>query len=669
MRVVVTGDEGLAAVIRSLVLQSGQTTGDVVDVEIVRGEGPHVEVDGVDGPLEASVVRHVAELAATGKVVLHRRGGVQSDRKLKVWCPESDAQAVGRAIARAIYEFGQVPTPKPIWRFWMIALPFLLATAAPVDAQVQVQTQAGSGGGGGGGAVTVANGADVNAGATTDAAITTDTTGTMSGKLRGMIKWAFERMPASLGQTTMAASLPVAIASDQPAFAVTGTFWPATQPVSNAGTFAVQAAQSGTWVLGANSGIDIGDVTLNNPSIPVTGTFWQATQPVSMASVPVHDVTNAGTFAVQCTSGCGSVSDATASGSITAVSEAVTLSGLNGAMTVSLNISGTWSGSLDVEGSMDGSTYELLTYGNDGSFTSTPLFTANATNVTVNASGLVSVRVIASSWTSGTANVALRASTAGPTFLTVFDNNLSSILSPFSAKFATAAAAADNTANPNVTKIGNYNHVWDAADSNWDRWTGAVSISPSGNEVMIMAAGGTAIEAATSTPVGTESALIVRNIPSGTQTVASGATGAGVPGEAVYIAGTNGANLTPFYVDPCQREGKTFAPFSISTATTTQIVAAVSSQRVFVCSINIVTSGANNVALVEDDTAACASPTAGMAGGVTAATGWNFAANGGLTLGNGGATVLATAGTTRYVCLISSAATQLSGTLSYVLEP
>jgi hypothetical protein len=32
---------------------------------------------------------------------------------------------------------------------------------------------------------------------------------------------------------------------------------------------------------------------------PVSGTFWQATQPVSLASVPSHAVTNAGTFAVQ----------------------------------------------------------------------------------------------------------------------------------------------------------------------------------------------------------------------------------------------------------------------------------------------------------------------------------------------------------------------------------
>jgi hypothetical protein len=78
------------------------------------------------------------------------------------------------------------------------------------------------GGGGGGGAVTVADGADVAEGATTDTAVVTDTSGTVSGKLRGLVKWAFERMPASLGQKTMAASLPVVLASDQAAIPVTG---------------------------------------------------------------------------------------------------------------------------------------------------------------------------------------------------------------------------------------------------------------------------------------------------------------------------------------------------------------------------------------------------------------------------------------------------------------
>lgn len=51
-------------------------------------------------------------------------------------------------------------------------------------------------------------------GSLADAAITTDTTGSLSGKLRGLVKWAFERMPAALGRLAPAASLSVAVSTD-----------------------------------------------------------------------------------------------------------------------------------------------------------------------------------------------------------------------------------------------------------------------------------------------------------------------------------------------------------------------------------------------------------------------------------------------------------------------
>lgn len=122
-------------------------------------------------------------------------------------------------------------------------------------------------------------------------------------------------------------------------------------------------------------------------------------------------------------------------------------------------------------------------------------------------------------------------------------------------------------------------------------------------------------------------------------------------------------------LDPCSGVSKVAVPFSVSSATTTQLVAASASNKVYVCAINAVVSAADNVALVEDDTAACASPTAGLAGGTTAGTGWNFAANGGLTLGNGAGTIAVTAATNRYVCLITSSTAQLSGTVMYALAP
>jgi hypothetical protein len=73
----------------------------------------------------------------------------------------------------------------------------------------------------------------------------------------------------ALGQTTMTASVPVTLASNQSALPVTGTFFQGTQPVSLA----------------------------TAPTTPVTGTFWQATQPVSLTSTTVTGsvaVTNAG---------------------------------------------------------------------------------------------------------------------------------------------------------------------------------------------------------------------------------------------------------------------------------------------------------------------------------------------------------------------------------------
>lgn len=59
-------------------------------------------------------------------------------------------------------------------------------------------------------------------GATTGAAVVTDAVGTLQQYLRGLVKWAFERMPASLGQGTMAQSLPVVVASNQTAVSVSG---------------------------------------------------------------------------------------------------------------------------------------------------------------------------------------------------------------------------------------------------------------------------------------------------------------------------------------------------------------------------------------------------------------------------------------------------------------
>ncbi len=79
------------------------------------------------------------------------------------------------------------------------------------------------------------------------------------------------------------------VVDSAPTTAVTGTFYQATQPVSGTVT--------------ANTGLTqpLTDTQLRATAVPVSGTFYQATQPVSVASIPSHPVTNVGTFAVQAT--------------------------------------------------------------------------------------------------------------------------------------------------------------------------------------------------------------------------------------------------------------------------------------------------------------------------------------------------------------------------------
>ena len=142
-----------------------------------------------------------------------------------------------------------------------------------------------------------------------------------------------------------------------------------------------------------------------------------------------------------------------------------------------------------------------------------------------------------------------------------------------------------------------------------------------------------------------------------------------LPANATVIAGTDGTNTTVPYIDPCQREARTTYVVDIVTAATTEIANAVASEFFYICSVSLFSAGTQNVAIVEDDTDACASPTAGLNGGVTAAEGYNFTAQTGIVTGTGQAYVMRTATANRYLCIISSAAVQLSGTITYVSAP
>jgi hypothetical protein len=147
------------------------------------------------------------------------------------------------------------------------------------------------------------------------------------------------------------------------------------------------------------------------------------------------------------------------------------------------------------------------------------------------------------------------------------------------------------------------------------------------------------------------------------------AASAGTSGDAATI-NTDALGLAwTRFLDPCSGKAKTYFPVDIVTATTTEIANAVASEFFYICAINLFSAGTNNVAIVEDDTDACATPTAGLNGGVTAAEGYNMIAQTGVAFGNGNGSIMKTGTANRYLCIITSAAVQLSGTVVYVSAP
>jgi hypothetical protein len=219
----------------------------------------------------------------------------------------------------------------------------------------------------------IAAGSDVTEGNTTDAAVITDTTGTISGKLRGLVKWAFERMPASLGQKAMAASFPVVIASDQSAVPVSGTV------TANQGgaPWSVNQTQVG------GAALTLGQKTMAN-SEPVVLASDQTSIPVAAA---LADATATGIL-----TGGGTVSVNTP-----------------GASTVFVYISGVWSGILNFESQMpDGTwvaTYLSHSFGMTSSGTmQTQITSGNGFSYIGNVNG-VAFRCFMSGFTSGSCTI------------------------------------------------------------------------------------------------------------------------------------------------------------------------------------------------------------------------------------------------------------------------
>ena len=147
----------------------------------------------------------------------------------------------------------------------------------------------------------------------------------------------------------------------------------------------------------------------------------------------------------------------------------------------------------------------------------------------------------------------------------------------------------------------------------------------------------------------------------------SGATGSAAPSRADLICGTDGTNCVAPYIDPCQRGIKTYIGISLTAGAT--LVTGTSAKQTYICSIQLISASADNIAIVEGTGTVCATGIGqmkGIGGGTTAATGWNLPANGGIVLGVGGFAIGATTTAADNVCILVSGATQVTGGLTYV---
>lgn len=412
------------------------------------------------------------------------------------------------------------------------------------------------------------------------------------------------------------------------------------------------ATQSGAWNVGLTGAIPTGSNTIgaiSNTSFgitgpvavtgtfwqatqPVSGTFWQATQPVSAASLPLPsgaataarqdlaqaslDILAGGVssniFQVNCVTGCGGGG------------------GGSGGYTV-------------VNGS---------TYANTGSYQNNPV------------GGLVSTS--APTYTTGQASP-FSLTTAGELRI-----NGAGYTQPVSGTFwqATQPVSALSLPLPSGAatdaSLGNLTETAPATDTGSSAINGRLQRIAQRLTTLITAtgspmqnSGGTVgisgtLPAFASTPTvnlgtlnGAATAANQSTEISSLSTIATNTTNAGAPSVAQDTAGN---------VKIIQASAS--AAISMSTATTTQIVALSSAKKIYVVAYDVIAGGTGNVTFVYGTGTNCGT-------GTTALTGaYPLVANAGLTKGGGLGPVLVVPASNA-LCVTSSAAVQMSGSVAY----
>jgi hypothetical protein len=294
---------------------------------------------------------------------------------------------------------------------------------------------------------------------------------------------------------TIANGALVDVSRIQGSVAVTGTFWQATQPVSISSSIA----------------------------LAVTGTFWQATQPVSIASsvAVTGPLTDTQLRATPVPVTVNSV-NSSATGNITANGQAITMTAGNDE-SFGIQITGTWVGSMEIQGSIDGGAnwirLECFRPDATGAEDVTSTATINGVYQPLNPQGMTHIRAHAFAWTSGTAAIVISGTAAGLAFSPSLRENSSSI-----ASYANQMGASDGTFMRFVKS--------DTLGNLYMQGLGTAGVSTGGVLSIQGVAGGVA--------------LPVSDLATGTPNTAA-------PTKAQMVGGSDGTNLQTFKTDAAGR--------------------------------------------------------------------------------------------------------------------
>jgi hypothetical protein len=227
---------------------------------------------------------------------------------------------------------------------------------------------------------------------------------------------------------------------------------------------------------------------------------------------------------------------------------------------------------------------------------------------------------------------------------------------------STPTAGADGVSNTS-TGLLSYGRNFVFNGTTWDRWLGDATNGGFVNVKTSVLPTGASTSANQSTEITALNSIITNTaaaIPAGSSIIGKVGIDQTTPGTTNGVQiNTGTASIGNVGADPSSGKGTPASvAISVSTATTTQLVAISGSTKIYVTSFDVIAGGTGNITFEYGTGSTCGTGTTTLTGA------YNLTAQAGIAKGNGlGAILVVPAGNA--LCVLTSAAVQMSGSVSY----